>query len=300
MNLLITGAWQGAETHIDEIQALGHNVLFMKQETDELPCPYSWVEGVVCNGLFLTHPIERFENLRYIQLTSAGYDRVSMEYVKEKNIEIHNAKGVYSIPMAEFAIGGILQIYKQSRYFFENQKVHKWEKHRELTELDGKTVCIVGCGSVGTECAKRLKVFSCKIVGIDIKPYASECFDEMHSLVFLDKVLKNSDIVILTLPLSEETVHLMNAARLNMMKTGALLVNIARGKVVDTGALLNELRTKRLYAVLDVFEEEPLEYKSDLWDLENVIITPHNSFVGNKNDIRLSNYIVYNLNNKNY
>lgn len=287
MNVLLTGAWQGAETHIDEIQALGHNVLYMKQETDELPCPYSWVEGVVCNGLFLTHPIERFENLRYIQLTSAGYDRVPMEYVKGKNIEIHNAKGVYSIPMAEFAVGGILQIYKQSRYFFENQKANKWEKHRGLSELDGKTVCIIGCGSVGTECAKRLKAFGCKIVGIDIKPYVSEWFDEMHSLDSLDEILKNSDIVILTLPLSEETFHLMNAARLNMMKTGALLVNIARGKIVDTGALLDELRTKRLYAVLDVFEEEPLEYKSDLWDLENVIITPHNSFVGDKVDERL-------------
>ena len=295
MNVLLTGAWQGAETHIDEIQALGHNVLYMKQETDELPCPYSWVEGVVCNGLFLTYPIERFENLRYIQLTSAGYDRVPMEYVKGKNIEIHNAKGVYSIPMAEFAIGGILQIYKQSRYFLENQKAHKWEKHRGLSELDGKTVCIVGCGSVGTECAKRLKAFDCKIIGIDIKPYMSEWFDEMHSLDSLDEVLKNSDIVILTLPLFEETFHLMNAARLNMMKTGALLVNIARGKIVDTEALLDELRTKRLYAVLDVFEKEPLEYKSDLWDLENVIITPHNSFVGIGNAERLAHAIITNL-----
>ena len=218
-----------------------------------------------------------------------------MEYVKGKNIEIHNAKGVYSIPMAEFAVGGILQIYKQSRYFLENQKAHKWEKHRGLSELDGKTVCIVGCGSVGTECAKRLKAFDCKIIGIDIKPYMSEWFDEMHSLDSLDEVLKNSDIVILTLPLFEETFHLMNAARLNMMKTGALLVNIARGKIVDTEALLDELRTKRLYAVLDVFEKEPLEYKSDLWDLENVIITPHNSFVGTGNAERLAHAIITNL-----
>lgn len=120
----------------------------------------------------------------------------------------------------------------------------------------------------------------------------SEWFDELCSLNSLDEVLKNSDIVILTLPLSEETVHLMNAARLNMMKTGALMVNIARGKVVDTGALLDELRTKRLYAVLDVFEEEPLEHKSDLWDLENVIITPHNSFVGAGNNDRLNRCVI--------
>ena len=87
----------------------------------------------------------------------------------------------------------------------------------------------------------------------------------------------------------------MNAARLNMMKTGAMLVNIARGKIVDMVALLSELRTKRLYAVLDVFDEEPLEFRSDLWDLENVIITPHNSFVGSGNGERLAHAIVKNL-----
>ena len=117
MNLLITGAWHGAQEHIAEIEAMGHEVRFLQWEKDEIVDP-DWVEGVIGNGLFLHHPIESFPNLQYIQLTSAGFDRVPMDYVKAHGIEIHNAKGIYSIPMAEYAVAGVLQLYKQSRFFY--------------------------------------------------------------------------------------------------------------------------------------------------------------------------------------
>jgi len=149
MNLLVTGAWSDGKNCIAELEAMGHTVTFMQFEKDALPCSYDWAEGVICNGLFLTHPIEQFTNLRYIQLTSAGFDRVDMDYVKSHGIEIHNARGVYSIPMAEFALCGVLQLYKQAAFFRENQRKHLWEKHRGLLELAGKNVLIVGCGSVG-------------------------------------------------------------------------------------------------------------------------------------------------------
>lgn len=83
MNLLVTGAWQGAKDGIEQLKMLGHQVQFLQFEKDELPCSYEWVEGVICNGLFLSHPIERFTHLKYIQLTSAGFDRVDMQYVKD-------------------------------------------------------------------------------------------------------------------------------------------------------------------------------------------------------------------------
>ena len=82
MNLLVTGAWQGAKDGIEQLKTLGHQVQFLQFEKDELPCSYEWVEGVICNGLFLSHPIEQFTHLKYIQLTSAGFDRVDMQYVK--------------------------------------------------------------------------------------------------------------------------------------------------------------------------------------------------------------------------
>lgn len=294
MNLLVTGAWSDGKNCISELEAMGHSVCFMQFEKDVLPCSYDWVEGVICNGLFLSHPIERFKNLRYIQLTSAGFDRVDMDYVRAHEIEIHNARGVYSIPMAEFALCGVLQLYKQAAFFRENQKQHLWEKHRGLMELVGKTVLNVGCGSVGNECAKRFKAFDCKIIGVDLFPREECLYSEILPIKKLDEALTQADVVVLTLPLTEQTRHLMNEERFSLLKDGATIVNIARGAIVDTNALLNHI-DRLTGAVLDVFEEEPLSDISPLWDKQNIILTPHNSFVGEGNGERLSASILSNL-----
>ena len=150
MNILVTGAWAQGKEATEKLNALGHKAVFMQNEKDELPCKSDKIDAVICNGLFLYHSIDDFKNLRYIQLTSAGYDRVPMEKVREKNIKIFNAGGVYSVPMAEFAVGAVLQMFKKFSFFAENQKKHQWVKNRELVELGGKTVCIFGCGNVGS------------------------------------------------------------------------------------------------------------------------------------------------------
>ena len=294
MNLLITGAWGEARKHFSEITACGHDIVFMQNESDKLPCAPEWVEGVVCNGLFLSHNIEQFINLRYIQLTSAGFDRIPMGYVQSHHIEVHNARGVYSIPMAEFALCGVLRLYKQSRFFTDNQKRHNWEKHRKLLELFGKTVCIVGCGSVGTECAKRFSAFGCDVIGVDLYPREDAQYREMFPLSRLDEVLPIADVIVLTLPLTEKTRHMINRERLSLLKDTAVIVNIARGAVVDTEALIDMLPHLG-GAVLDVFEEEPLDSECVLWEMDNVIVTPHNSFVGEANDVRLHKVITNSL-----
>lgn len=295
MNLLLTGAFAWEEDELNMIKKLGHAVIYMQREDDVLPCDPAWVEGIIGNGIFLSHSIEQFPNLRYIQLTSVGFDRVPMDYIKARNIKIRNAKNVYSIPMAEFAIHGVLELYKQSRFFLKNQKVHVWEKHRGLLELAGKTVCIVGCGSVGTECAKRFAAFECKVTGVDISPYQSEFYEKILPLDCLDDILEISDIVVLTLPLTDQTCGMINAERLKLMKQEAVLVNIARGGVVDKEALIEAIQTRLMGAVLDVFENEPLEVNSLLWNMENVILTPHNSFVGDGNHQRMLDVIGANL-----
>ena len=295
MKLLITGAWNCSEEQLNNIRAKGHEVVFMHQEKDELPCKPADIEGVICNALFLYHDIRTFKKLKFIQLTSAGLDRVPLDYINSHGIKIYNARGVYSVPMAEFAVGGVLGLYKKSNFFYENQKLKKWEKYRDLLELFGKTVLIVGCGSVGTECAKRFKAFECKVLGVDLFPYENEHFSEMTGLSCLDAKLSQADVVVLTLPITEDTKGLFNAARFSKMKKGAILVNISRGAVVEEEALLSALDKKLFGAVLDVFEEEPLSNDSELWAKENVIITPHNSFIGDGNSERLYNLIVKNL-----
>ena len=288
MNLVVTGAWADAQSHITKLSE-SHQILFMQQEKEELPCHAEWVEGAVCNGLFLYHSIEQFVNLRYIQLTSAGCDRVDMDYVQAHGIEIHNARGVYSIPMAEFVVAGVLDIYKGMARFREQQKAHQWTKNRSLLELYGRRVLIVGCGSVGTECAKRFKALGCTVIGVDIAACDDAGYDVICPLIRLDTELLLADVVVLTVPLTRETRHLIDRQRLASIH--GVLVNISRGGVVDQAALEQWDGT----AVLDVFEEEPLEADSPLWGKENWIITPHNSFVGNGNGERLSSVIMRNL-----
>ena len=295
MKLLVTGAAQLNEFQLKTLSEMGNEVFFMQNEKDKVPVSYEEIEGVICNGLFLFHKIDEFKNLKYIQITSSGFDRVPMDYVKKHKIEIFNAKGVYSIPMAEFAVSSVLQIYKNTEFFRKNQKNGVWEKNRNLKELYGKNVCIVGCGSVGTECAKRFKAFGCNVFGIDAFLKKEEYFSEIYQPDETAEVFSGSDIVILTLPLTKETYHFVGERELSAMPENAILINLARGAIVDTDALLNELQKERIFAVLDVFEEEPLSKDSLLWKLKNVLITPHNSFVGERNAERLWNVIKTNL-----
>lgn len=294
MNILITGAITLNENFKKNILELNNNIMFQQHEKDELICDYSWVEGVICNSLFLYHDITKFKNLKYIQLTSAGYDRVPHNYIIQNNIKIYNAKGVYSIPMAEFVISSVLQIYKQNRFFNDNQKKHIWEKNRNLLELFGKNVCILGCGNVGTECAKRFKAFECNVYGVDINIYQNKYFDEIINIKSLNEILPKGDIVVLTLPLTSLTKHLFDKNKFNLMKENAILINISRGAIINTDDLIN-YSSKLNAIILDVFEEEPLNENSPLWNMSNVIITPHNSFVGENNNARLYKLILNNL-----
>ena len=296
MKLLLTGAFKYTQEQIEYIKSLGHDVVFVQDERVPIEFDISDIEAVVCNGLFLYTPIEKFKSLKFIQLTSAGLDRVPHDYIKGHNIKISNARGVYSAPMAEFALCGVLQLYKQSRFFYENQKQHKWEKHRGLLELTDKNVLIVGAGNIGSKVAKRFRAFDANVIGVDLFPSDNPNFKEIHPIDELDNLLKIADVVVLTLPLTSDNEGFFNDEKFCLMKDSAVFVNIARGKIVNQNDLISALEQCKIAgAVLDVFEEEPLEESSKLWNFDNVIITPHNSFVGDMNNKRMFDTILINL-----
>jgi len=251
---------------------------------------------VICNGLFLYNDLDKFKNLKFVQLTSAGLDRVPVQRMKDKGIKLYNARGVYSTPMAEWALTGVLALYKHINNFYDNQKNHKWVKDRNVKELSGSTICIVGCGSVGTECAKMFKPFASEIIAVDIVKPTSDLFDNYYTIINVSKAVKNSDVVILTLPLTDETRNMFNKDLFSQFKSDAILVNVSRGAVVNEVDLIDALKNGKIGgAVLDVFNTEPLDENSELWNMENVIITPHNSFVSPKNNERLYKLIYNNL-----
>lgn len=296
MNLLITGAFKYTNEQIEYLKSLGNEVVFVQDEREKIGFDISDIEGVICNGLFLYNKIEQFKSLKYIQLTSAGFDRVPLDYINDHKIKIYNARGVYSVPMAEFALTGILQLVKQSRFFYENQKQHLWEKSRTLGELSGKTALIVGAGNIGTEVAKRLNAFDMTVIGVDVCNIEKLYFDKVELLSELDEYLKIADVVVLTLPLMDSTRGMFDKTKFELMKENSIFVNLARGPLVVENDLIDSLEQKRIGgAVLDVFDVEPLEKNSPLWDMKNVILTPHNSFVGENNNKRMFKVIVENL-----
>ena len=294
-NILLTGAFTYSDEDIKAIESLGLKTDYIQFEKDKVKYPEKY-DAVICNGLFLYNDIKKFVNLKYIQITSAGYDRVPMDYINEKGIIIYNAKGVYSIPMAEWAVMSVLELYKSSRYFFDNQSKRIWHKNRDIRELYNKTVAVIGCGSIGTETAKRFKAFGCEIIGIDIAPPKSVYYDKYVMTDQMDVVLSYVDIIILSVPITEKTYHMFNKNSFNKVNDDAIMINLSRGSVVDESALIEALKQDKLYgAALDVFEEEPLNSESELWNFENVIITPHNSFVSDGNNIRMFDVIINNL-----
>lgn len=296
MKLLLTGAFGYTDQQIEYIKALGHQVVFIQDERVPVTFDVSDIDGVVCNGLFLYNPIEKFTSLRYIQLTSAGLDRVPLDYINNHNIKIFNARGVYSVPMAEFALFGVLDLYKKSRDFYNSQLNHQWQKQRQIFELFGKRVCIIGAGNIGCHVAKRFKAFDSTVVGVDIVAHKQPFFDEMYLIDNIDEQIALADIVVLTLPLTDQNKGFFDKGKFALMKRSALFVNIARGALVNQSDLTDALNQGQIYgAVLDVFETEPLDEHSPLWDMPNVIITPHNSFVGENNNQRMFDVIVKNL-----
>ncbi len=299
MNILITGALNCTGPQLESIRSLGCKILLVKDERVPLKEDVSSIEIVVCNSLFLYNDISTFSRLRFIQLTSAGTDRIPLEYTAARNIRVANAAGVYSIPMSEWAVLKVLELYKASRRFFEAQNLSIWRKERGILELSGRRAAIMGFGSVGQETARRLRSFGVYIVAVDnreMSPEEKSLADEIRFPDEADSILETSDMVILSLPLTEKTRDFMSRERIFRMKRGSVIINLARGGLLDEDALAEALREGILYgAALDVFREEPLPVNSPLWKMENVIITPHNSFLSDRTNKRLFDLIYSNL-----
>ena len=300
MKTLVTGALGATPEELNMLSSLGLDITLHQQEREPVSCPEQY-EAVVCNGLFQWNDIAAFTSLRYIQLTSAGYDRMPMDYIAEHGITIRNAAGVYSAPMAEWTVMALLELFKNADKSRDNQLARRWEKDRSWRELGGKTACVVGFGAYGQAVAKGLKAFDMTVRVVNRTKKESPFVDSFHPLEELEQVLAVSDVVVLAIALAEGTESLIDLQRIQAMKPSAVLINAARGGLVDENALAEALQSGHLAgAALDVFRQEPLPESSPLWDLPNVILTPHNSFVGEGNHGRMMEVVKRNIcSNKN-
>lgn len=212
-------------------------------------------------------PIEKMNNLRVLQLPYAGYDD-ALNYWRS-GVTLCNAAGVHSTATAELAVGLAIAAQRNFFNFAIAQLAAKWEHQRARSLADSK-IAIVGYGDIGKEIEARLKRFE-----VSVTAYSKSGRAGSKSITEFDKDLPTYNIVILIVPLNDETRGFFDARRLGLLQDGALLVNVARGPIVDTDALLLELQSGRLRAALDVTDPEPLPANHPLWSAPNTIITPH-------------------------
>jgi glyoxylate/hydroxypyruvate reductase A len=181
---------------------------------------------------------------------------------------------VYGEMMAEYVFAYLLYFCRELPKYFRDQEKKVWVPARP-ERLRGKTLGILGLGSIGKEIAKRGKQFGMDVLGVKRNPEPVENVDQVFSSKDLGKMIPLVDTLINTLPLTAETYHLLGEREIGLMKEGMILFSIGRGKTINEGALTRALKNRKIKAILDVFEEEPLSKESELWNLENVIITPH-------------------------
>jgi phosphoglycerate dehydrogenase-like enzyme len=257
---------------------------FFASDSDDFARALPNAEIVVTGGL-TDDEVARATRLRWLSSVAAGLDDIVTPPLLARDVAITNSSGVHGPNIGEHVMAMILMFTRGLPRLFRAQLAHRWE--RNLTsrsdgpgELTGKTLLIIGLGRIGEAIATRARPFGVHIVALKRDPSTRHDegveVDELLSLNALDEALGRADHVCVTVPLTADTHRLMNARRLARLRPSAYLYNVSRGAVIDEAALIEALRAHKLAgAGLDVFEEEPLPPTSPLWDLDNVILTPH-------------------------
>ena len=209
----------------------------------------------------------KMPNLKVLQMPNAGYDD-ALAYVRP-GLTLCNASGVHDASTAELAVGLALASRRGFPEFIRDQIAGTWD-HRRFTSLSDSNIGVIGFGSIGKQVVKNLSGFD-----VNVTSFSKSGRDGSVKIEELDKHLPNLDIVILILPLTDESRHMFNQERLAKMKDGALIINVARGPIIETDALIAELNSGRLFAALDVTDPEPLPAGHRLWSAKNLLLVPH-------------------------
>jgi len=232
-------------------------------------------EAEIILGSVTQDMVRRAKNLRWIQVPFAGVDKILFPEIKERSILLTNARGMHGKTIAEHVFALLLAFTRRLPMILHNQYYRTWTRLKVI-EVNGKTMGIVGLGGIGQEIARRAKAFDLTVLGIKRNPSPVPYVDEVLPPEELPSLLRRSDFVVLSLPLTKETYHLIGAKELAYMKKTAFLFNISRGAIIDELALIEALQAARIAgAGLDVFEQEPLPKDSPLYNLPNVLLTPH-------------------------
>ncbi|HZQ37945.1 MAG TPA: D-2-hydroxyacid dehydrogenase [Dehalococcoidia bacterium] len=227
-----------------------------------------------------TDILQRAPALRWIHIVAAGVERwIAAGLLEREGLIFTSGQGPTALPIAEYILMAMLMLAKNAPRYVRQQEERRWQGHRGF-ELFGKTLGVVGLGTIGGEAARLAKAIGCRVIAVrrslDEAQENAEGVDLLLPARELPRLLAESDFVALCAPATPETRHLIDASALRRMKRTAYLINISRGSLIEEAALVAALQAGEIAgAALDVFEPEPLPEDSELWSLPQVLITPH-------------------------
>lgn len=221
--------------------------------------------------------LDKMPELKWVHTLSAGVERIPVEILAEKGIPLTNTRGIHGIPISETVYGMMLAFSRGLHILRDQQHQNLW-KRVPGDELWGKTLGIIGLGSIGRQIALRAGVFGMRVIGIKASPEPIEGVEHVYDPSGLPELLKQSDYIVISAPLVSGTYRMIGEDQLKLMKPNAVLINIARGDLVDEAAVIKALDEGIIRGFgSDVFEKEPLPADSPLYSRSNVIISPHQS-----------------------
>lgn len=241
------------------------------------------------------------KNLRWIHLTSSGVGQQPfIPALDARGVTITSSTGSNAEPVAQTGFTGLLMLARGFPGYIQGQHRHEWRQLRGAAlpdDLRGQTVVLIGVGAVGTIFAGYARAFGLKVIGVRRSPRKpDDPVDELHPPSRLAELLPRADWVVIACPLTKETRNLIDADAFKRMRKGTRLVNVARGEVVDEAAFIEAIRSGHLGgAAIDAFRQEPLPADSPLWDLPNVILSPHNASASAGNEKRCAEMFIANF-----
>ncbi len=256
-------------------------------------------EIILCNKSIMNkETLKNAGNVKYIGLFATGYNNVDIEYTNKRNITVCNAGSYSTNAVAQHVFALILEHYNKvgeyNKFVKDGGWIHseKFSPFKPMKEMDGRTLGIIGYGSIGKKVAKIAQAFDMKVLAYNRSPKK----DEGVRFVGMDELLEKSDIVSIHCPLNSDSEKMCNKEFFAKMKEGALFINTSRGGVVDEHALIDAVKSKKISgAGLDVVAVEPMEKHEEILDIDNIIITPHSAWAPVETRTRLVEIVKNNI-----
>jgi phosphoglycerate dehydrogenase-like enzyme len=276
--------WQIPSTGVDALRRRFPNIEFVHATTDEQRAAGLTVCDVAYTWILKTNELDAAPNLKWVHTSAVAVETLCLNELFARGIVVSNTRGVQAVPIAEHVMAAVLALAKQLPFALQNQFAARWAQNEFVGErlpwlLKGRTLGVIGVGTIGSEIAQRARAFGMDVIAMRRRVGAPiDGIERIFGPEQLYQFLSRCQVLVIAAPLTPQTLSLLGAAQFGQLPKGAIVINVGRARIIDTDALVDALKSGHLGgAALDVFPQEPLPPEHALWKTPNVILTPHTS-----------------------